>query len=122
MRKNSHLAYFVLPTSVVNDYVKADVNRYLLLIEALMLQVTSRPDSPAVSQGQQLVNGIMLSALLRTIRLAYGNTNPKGIQRCGSTNGRSNPRLTKVIRGPPNLVLDILRASKGEDACGSHEN
>ncbi|KAI9827582.1 MAG: hypothetical protein M1832_004932 [Thelocarpon impressellum] len=68
-----HLPYYVLPTRDVNCFVTANINRWLLCLEALTCQAQEGgPDLAAALQQWQMINGIMVSAVVRTLRASLG--------------------------------------------------
>ncbi len=77
LESNFHRPYFVLPTKEVNRYVAEDINRWLFCLEVLVMQADPSP-STSISESQeiQLQNGIMISAILRTLRLIMGGLEP----------------------------------------------
>lgn len=79
-RTISHRPYYVLPTAAVNRYVAADVNRWILLGEVLMEQAEPKvPLVEPVSPDEQMINGVLLSAVMRTFQLIFGGVTPHSI-------------------------------------------
>lgn len=69
-RQKQHLPYYILPTREVIDFLSADINRWLFLLEVLISRADSSPGGPEpVEQEVQMINGVMVSALLRTLGL-----------------------------------------------------
>jgi hypothetical protein len=71
--RSCHRPYMVLETEEVNDFIEADVNRWLLCLEALICQVEQGPVglSP-ISAQHQMTNGVMVSAIVRTLQANLG--------------------------------------------------
>ncbi len=68
-----HTPYWVLPTDEVNAFAAAEMNRWLFGLEVIIGRVSAGHDGrPAASQEEQLVNGVMVSALVRVLRMSTG--------------------------------------------------
>ena len=69
---SGHYPYYILETNQVNGFVALEAERWLLCLEALMSQATSGIGLPPVSVERQLANGVMASAVLRTLQASLG--------------------------------------------------
>jgi hypothetical protein len=66
-----HMPYWVLATKEVNGFAAAELNRWLLCLEVLIERVSAGHDGrPAASQEEQVINGVMVSALVRLLRMS----------------------------------------------------
>ncbi len=66
-----HMPYWVLPTKEVNGFAAAELNQWLLCLKVLIKRVSAGHDGqPAASQEEQLINGIMVSVLVRLLRMS----------------------------------------------------
>jgi hypothetical protein len=66
-----HMPYWVLPTNEVNAFAAAEINRWLFGLEVIIGRVSAGHDGrPAASQEEQLINGVMVSALVRVLRMS----------------------------------------------------
>ncbi|KAL8895783.1 MAG: hypothetical protein Q9192_003451 [Flavoplaca navasiana] len=73
-----HINFFILKTRDVNRYIAADTNRWILCLEALMARVEQGIDGLAPDeQAEQMVNGYMVSTVIRTLRLTINGSDPK---------------------------------------------
>ena len=73
-----HRPYWVLLTADVNAFIASQINRWLLLLEVLMSQVeTGIEGLPPVPQERQIINGAMISMVMQTMRLAFGDSPPE---------------------------------------------
>jgi hypothetical protein len=71
--RTCHLPYWVCFTGDVNRYLEMDVQRWLLCLEALLTQTEQGPSGlNPCSAEQQMVNGVMISAMLRTLQANLG--------------------------------------------------
>ena len=69
----AHTPYWVLPTNEVNAFAAAEMNRWLFSLEVIIGRVSAGHDGrPAASQEEQLINGVMVSALVRVLRMSTG--------------------------------------------------
>src|SRR5882757_1998784 len=69
----AHTPYWVLPTNEVNAFAAAEMNRWLFGLEVIIGRVSAGHDGrPAASQEEQLINGVMVSALVRVLRMSTG--------------------------------------------------
>lgn len=64
---DGHRPYWVLPTRDVNGFIAAELNRWLLCLEALIGET-----AVGVEQSMQLVNGTMVSVLVRVLHMHIG--------------------------------------------------
>lgn len=74
---NIHRNFWIFRTRDVNQYLAAECSRWLLLLEALITQVERgvgglMPASPEM----QMVNGVMVSTLVRTLRMTLSGCDP----------------------------------------------
>jgi len=68
-----HRPYWILPTKEVNAFAAAELNRWLLCLEVLLGRVSAGHDGrAAASQEEQLINGVMVSAMVRVLRMSTG--------------------------------------------------
>ena len=68
-----HTPYWVLPTNEVNAFAAAEINRWLFGLEVIIGRVSAGHNGrPAASQEEQLINGVMVSALVRVLRMSIG--------------------------------------------------
>jgi hypothetical protein len=66
-----HMPYWVLATKEVNGFAAAELNRWLLCLEVLIERASVGHDGgPAASQEEQVINGVMVSALVRLLRMS----------------------------------------------------
>ena len=71
--RTCHRPYNVFFTGAVNNYLAADVDRWLLCIEVLLAQTEQGPAGlDPCSAEQQMVNGVMVSAMIRTLQANLG--------------------------------------------------
>ncbi|OBT52139.1 hypothetical protein VE04_08947 [Pseudogymnoascus sp. 24MN13] len=71
-RGQTHRPYWVLRTSVVNAFMAAQTNRWLLLVEVLIAQVEKTMNgAPSISMQQQLTNGAMAATILRLVKYGF---------------------------------------------------
>lgn len=69
--EGKHMPYWVLPTKEVNAFAAAELNRWLLCLEVLIGRVSAGHDGrSAASQEEQLINGVMVSAVVRVLRMS----------------------------------------------------
>jgi hypothetical protein len=95
-----HRPYWRLLTRDVNDFVAAEVSRWLFAAEVLICRADAGYEGrAAASEGQQLMNGVMLAALLRTIRISTSG-NPIPFPCIWNRRGkRKKPRRRRRHRG-----------------------
>jgi hypothetical protein len=73
VEQQQHRPYWILPTREVNGFAAADISRWLLLLEVLIRRVDTGHDGRLAStREQQLVNGVMVSALVQALQLSTG--------------------------------------------------
>ena len=66
-----HMPYWVLATKEVNGFAAAELNRWLLCLEVLIERASVGHDGGlAASQEEQVINGVMVSALVRLLRMS----------------------------------------------------
>jgi hypothetical protein len=66
-----HMPYWVLPTNEVNAFAAAEINRWLFGLKVIIGRVSAGHDGRlAASQEEQLINGVMVSALVRVLRMS----------------------------------------------------
>ncbi|KAL8700359.1 MAG: hypothetical protein Q9224_001003 [Gallowayella concinna] len=77
LNRSRHRRFYILPTQEVAEFIAASINRWLLLIEAKASQSSRGPGHllPA-TPSQQRIHGILIAAMLRTIRLTLGGLEP----------------------------------------------
>lgn len=69
----SHAPYWILPTRQVNAFVAAELSRWLHCLEAVITTADATMNgSVATPQDEQLVNGVMVSALVRMLCVSSG--------------------------------------------------
>ena len=68
-----HPPYWILETKVVHDFMRWELNRWILAIELLHSRVKSSPGYPIDSRSEQLQNAAMGSALLRSLKRSIGD-------------------------------------------------
>ena len=74
---NSHLPFWTLPTEEVNNYLARDVTRWLWILEVLISQaMPGLGDLSPVSQEQQMMNGALVSTVIRSLALTVGGGDP----------------------------------------------
>lgn len=75
----THRAYWILKTKDVNAFVAAQLNRWLLCLEVLIARGQSAPGGlEPSSREQQLIDGVLVSAMVRLLRLSTGGLNRRG--------------------------------------------
>lgn len=77
---NHHYPYWVLSTAILNRYQANDLNRFAL-DEVLMSHAHPDPKGryPLVPHEEQVVNEVLLSGIMRTLRLMLGGIAPASI-------------------------------------------
>lgn len=69
----SHAPYWILPTRQVNDFVTADISRWVYCLEAIITTADAAMNgSITTPQEEQLANGVMVSALIRILCMVCG--------------------------------------------------
>ena len=69
----SHAPYWILPTRQVNDFVTANISRWVHCLEAIITTADAAMNgSITTPQEEQLVNGVMVSALVRILCMVCG--------------------------------------------------
>jgi len=72
VENHSHNRFWVLNTRDINAFIAAQLNRWLLCLEVLIGRVKAGEDGrPAASQEEQLINGVMVSAVVRMLRMCF---------------------------------------------------
>jgi hypothetical protein len=113
-----HLPFWVLPTKEVNAFAAAEMNRWLLCLEVLIGRVRAGEDGrPAASQEEQLINGVMVSAVVRVLRMSTG-TNPS--MHPSMWLGEWGSRKKQQVTEADNDNTDGEGAGEGDGNGGSH--
>jgi hypothetical protein len=69
----SHAPYWILPTRQVNDFVTANISRWAHCLETIITTADAAMNgSITTPQEEQLVNGVMVSALIRILCMVCG--------------------------------------------------
>ncbi|KAJ9653125.1 hypothetical protein H2201_009177 [Coniosporium apollinis] len=70
VEQQQHRPYWILSTREVNAFAAANISRWLLLLEVLIGRVDAGHDGRlAATREQQLVNGVMVSAVIQALQL-----------------------------------------------------
>ena len=73
-RLNGHAPYWILPTKVVNGFLAGQMNRWMLCLEILSARAQASPEGILASSSEaQLIDGVLISAMLRLLRLSTGS-------------------------------------------------
>lgn len=75
--EGGHRPYYILTTKEVNAFVAADVNHWLLCLEALISRVDPGPEGLLPAEpAHQLVNEVLVSVITRTLHLLLSGNDP----------------------------------------------
>ena len=100
--RQCHRPYWILPTELINRFQLASLNRFVYALEAIMSQSVKGNNGLAVaSPRQQEINGVMVSALLRTLRLCLGGSVPASRPEIWRREWRAQRRPTHCVDDPP---------------------
>ena len=73
-----HRPFWVLLTQEVNYFMSSAINRWIFAIEALASRSVARSvPLPPVGYQEQCLNGVMISALVRTLQMIFGGAVPQ---------------------------------------------
>lgn len=73
---DGHAPFWTLPTEEVNNYLARDVTRWLWILEVLISQaMQGLGDLSPVSQEQQMMNGALVTTVIRSLALTVGGGN-----------------------------------------------
>ena len=74
---DGHRPFWMLSTEEVNNYLAKDVTRWLWILEVLISQVLpGLGDLSPVTQEQQMLNGALVSTVIRSLALTVGGGDP----------------------------------------------
>ncbi len=75
--EDGHRPYYILITKEINTFMTVNTNRWLLCLEALILRINPGPEGLLPAEpAQQLIIGVLISAIMRTLRLLVGGGDP----------------------------------------------
>jgi hypothetical protein len=107
IEQQQHRPYWILPTREANAFAAADISRWLLLLEVLIGHVESGHDGrQAAMREQQLVNGVMVSAVIQALQLSAG----------------TDPTMHPKIWKPQWYTREWKRVHRGEDGAENSDS
>lgn len=120
-----HKPYWVLPTRTVNQFIAAQTNRWLLLIDTIIATTNSTMNGTlSVPDETQLLNGITVSSVLQILRYNFhgdrANMNPLLLSKWRR---RKNGGPTRQDEGPTDETESEFSSQdedKGGDVGSSH--